>query len=761
MRIGIDAAALKRDPFRGINLSARHMIEAILRNDRKNTFIFFNTKCTGDFFGRLKARYNNIRIGLVPGDITPKSSSGLDVYHILNFFDMKKKQAFPSELKCRTIATVYDLIPVIFWDNYLMDKPKRFRDDYALRLGELENFARIMVPSLSTKKDLIELLDIKKGSIDIIKLGITSDPDLRISRQFCDKLMKKYNITKDYIICTAGMDDRKNIPGLVESYIMLDEKIKEKYQMVVVCRINCLYRENIFRLYGSRLKNGQIIFTDFVPERELAALYRNASLSVFPSFYEGFGLPVLEAMSHGCPVITSNISSMPEVGGNAALLIDPYKPSSIAMAMEKVLSSRKLADDMRKKSLQQAKKFSWDICAGQLSGMYKKTHGSDFGLCSRRGERPRRSRIKLGIVSVWNTKDGVASYTSSLIKSLPKDIEIAIFAKESDKKIAEDGENVIRCWEWEDNLKRLYASIMSEEPDIVHFQFNFDYFRFNILLDTIKKLKKLRIKSIVTFHSTDDSGHGIKLNEITEDLKSIDRILVHTKKDFDRLSALGLDNAEMLGHGVKKSRDRKKKDARKGLFSNSAAISTFGYPFPHKATVELIKALAIVKRKYKDAILLDLCSLNPDSTNIGIIKNYNRLCRKTAKKLGISKDMLFFTEHLAEPEVAELLQASDIVALPYKPIKDSTSSAVRYAIASHRPVITTDTPIFSEFDGEVHKIKDHSPKEIAKGIISLLEDKKLCEGLVRNADSYAKENSWEKITKKYESVLRSLAQETG
>ena len=97
------------------------------------------------------------------------------------------------------------------------------------------------------------------------------------------------------------------------------------------------------------------------------------------------------------------------------------------------------------------------------------------------------------------------------------------------------------------------------------------------------------------------------------------------------------------------------------------------------------------------------------------------------------------------------------MVMPYKPIKDSASGAVRYALASHRPVIVTDTQIFSEFDREVYKIKDHSPQKIAAGILALFEDKELCNEIVKNAEKYSEENRWGNISKKYESVLRSLA----
>src|SRR3989344_911754 len=155
MRIGIDIQPLKRDFFRGINISAQCLIDAMLEKDcdGENTYVLFNSKgVSSDFF----RNFWNRSIKLVEGGITPRLSASLDIFHELNFFDLMKKQISPSRLKCRTVATVYDIIPALFWDHYLINKPKRVREDYILRLDEIDAFDRIIVPSLSTKNDLME-----------------------------------------------------------------------------------------------------------------------------------------------------------------------------------------------------------------------------------------------------------------------------------------------------------------------------------------------------------------------------------------------------------------------------------------------------------------------------------------------------------------------------------------------------------------------------------------------------------------------------
>ena len=448
---------------------------------------------------------------------------------------------------------------------------------------------------------------------------------------------------------------------------------------------------------------------------------------------------------------------MPEVAGDAAILIDPYKSSGIAMAIQKVLSNKNLASKMSKKGVIQASKFRWDDSAKKISSVYKKTYTSPIAAPLSRSETDGRN-INLGVVSVWNTNDGLAWYTHSLLKGLSKDIRPVIFARESRKMMMADKSNVVRCWNWDDDLKRLYSEILNDHYDIIHFQFNFDYFRLHALMDLIHKLKSEGIKILVTLHSTDDLDHGTKLKDIHRGLNKVDRIIVHTQKDLYRLKSIGLRNVEILPMGnLLFPTGNGRHDLKKKLFRNSKVVSTFGFPFPHKGTIELIKALKIVRRAYPDTILIDVCSLSPDSTNLEIIRRYHEKCRKTAVKSGLSEDVLFFTDHLPEPEIIELLHASDVVVMPYKPIKDSASGAVRYAIASHRPVIVTDTQIFSEFDREVYKIKDHSPQKIAAGILALFEDKELCNEIVKNAEKYSEENRWGNISKKYESVLRSLA----
>lgn len=759
MIIGIDLQPLTRS-FRGDHVSTRRMVESLLKIDSKNTYIFFNTRgIDGSFFNRFRSR----NIEIIKGDITPQLSSKLDIYHIPNFFDHTKKQIFPSKLRCRTITTLHDMVPALFWSHYLANQSEEKRDDYVLRMGELEKFDGIITPSLCTKKDAMDLLGIDEGKIDIVMWGCPGSFKPRFSARESSRIMQKYGIRGKYILCTAGMDHRKNVFGLIEAYLMLSKRIRDNHQLVIVCEVNRSYLEDIFDFFEGRIKPNEIIFTDFVPERDLAVLYRNASLFAFPSFYEGFGLPVLEAMASGCPVVASNASSIPEVTGDAAILVNPYRKKEIARAMEKVLSDRRLARSMRKKGLRQASRFDWSTVAKNVLEIYAKTLKGEEGSGEKRSgsrtamgsRRLGKKILKLGVVSVWNTKDGIATYTDFLLKGLSKSVQPVIFAKESRGVIRKDSRNVIRCWGWDDSLERLYDEIKNEGPDIVHFQFNFGYFKIDALLGLFEKLRNKGIKTMMTFHSTDDSNSSVKLEEARDEFAKVDRILVHTEKDMERMDALGLHNAEILPHGNNVFADRGKEALRKGLFRNSRIISTFGFPFPHKATVELIKALKIVRRKHPDALLIDMCSLEPDSTHIDIIRDYHDRCRRTASRLGLADDVLFFTEHLHDLEVIELLQASDVVAMPYKPTKDSTSAAVRYALASHRPVITTRTPIFSEFESEVYKIKDSSPKIIAAGILRIFEDGGLRGNIARNAEIYLAKNSWKNISRMYESMLRS------
>ena len=242
-------------------------------------------------------------------------------------------------------------------------------------------FKRMMIPnpwgkidhvvtiSQCSKRDIMEKLGVPDDRISVIYQGVEFD-------RFCPNPLARSRGTVDppYILCVAGNDPTKNIQSLIHAYSKLPHRILEEYQLILAGDLqrDRLLCETITQL-GLEKK---IVLTGIVPDERLVRLYQEAAVFVFPSLYEGFGLPVLEAMACGCPVVSSNLSSIPEVVGDAGILIDPLDITAMSEAIGRVLTDSELAEQLRVAGLRQAKQFDWNRTARETVQLYQKVVGA-------------------------------------------------------------------------------------------------------------------------------------------------------------------------------------------------------------------------------------------------------------------------------------------------------------------------------------------------------------------------------------------------
>jgi glycosyltransferase involved in cell wall biosynthesis len=276
----------------------------------------------------------------------------LDLFHSSNW-------AQPPA-SCPTVTTVHDLTPLKFPQAFEKKTINSFkRSLYWVK----KKTGFIIVDSNSTKKDLIKQ-GYKKEKIKTVYLGISDKFKPEEEREIIEKTKRKYNIEGEYILSVGTLEPRKNIKRVIKAYKSLSRETKERLKLVLVGRYG----------WGERVnkKDPGIVITGFVDDNDLPVLYSAATIFVYPSLYEGFGLPVVEAMACGTPVITSNTSSLPELTGNAALLVDPKNILQITKSMEKLAKDKALCQKLIKKGLMQAKKFSWKETARETLKIYKK-----------------------------------------------------------------------------------------------------------------------------------------------------------------------------------------------------------------------------------------------------------------------------------------------------------------------------------------------------------------------------------------------------
>jgi glycosyltransferase involved in cell wall biosynthesis len=266
----------------------------------------------------------------------------------------------PRFSRVKRVCTIFDLSYLHF--------PEMFnkKDLWQLKNWSkysIENANHIFVISDFTKNDLVENYKINSKKITVTHLGYDTDM-FRVKSREVEEIKNKYKIFGDYIIYVGTIQPRKNLVRLIEAF----SKIKQASKLVIVGKTNEAGRkgwlyQDILDLPKKLGIDDQVIFTGFVPTKDLSPLLTGSKAFVLPSLWEGFGIPVLEAMASGTAVIVSNISSLPEVAGEAGIYIDPNSIDSIKEAIEKLLKDDKLREKKVQLGLRQVQKFSWEEAA--------------------------------------------------------------------------------------------------------------------------------------------------------------------------------------------------------------------------------------------------------------------------------------------------------------------------------------------------------------------------------------------------------------
>lgn len=289
----------------------------------------------------------------------------LDIVHSLNtgpsFFKLKKQ---------KYVITVHDLIPLVFPQS----RPYKVFIVYRFLLSRtLKNADKIIAVSNSTKFDLIKYFQIPPEKIEVIyeaadeRFKLLSDDEIRAIRD-------KFNLNFPFILYVGGLAPHKNLTILIKAFYKAKLKGID-HKLVIAGKKRWKYKE-IFDSIDALHLQDDVIFTGYVPDESLPGLYNAADLFVYPSLYEGFGLPILEAMACGCPVIASNSSSLTEILGDAGILFNPYDVNELTKSICIVLNNIELKFNLRNKSLERAKNFSWNKCAMETLNVYNDVYST-------------------------------------------------------------------------------------------------------------------------------------------------------------------------------------------------------------------------------------------------------------------------------------------------------------------------------------------------------------------------------------------------
>jgi glycosyltransferase involved in cell wall biosynthesis len=370
LRIAIDARKLHDY---GIGTYVRNLLVELARQDRRDTFVVLCkdaqdcafVRALGPAFEAMVERSGNYSVReqiAVPAALV---RARVDLFHAPHY-------VVSPLTRCPYVVTIHDCIHLRF-PQYLPNATARVYARTVMKLSA-QRARRILTVSNASKEDILHYLDVPASKVEVIYNALDERLATPPTAEDLARVRQRFQLMWPFILYTGNIKPHKNVDRLIEAYSILRERGVEDVKLVIIGDEISKF-PNLRRLIHKHQLHQHVRFHGFVPDATLAALYRLAAVFVFPSLCEGFGLPPLEAMAAGVPVITSNVSSLPEVVGDAAVLIDPTDASAIADAMARVLGDPTLSADLVRRGYERVKTFSWARSVARTHEVYSELIG--------------------------------------------------------------------------------------------------------------------------------------------------------------------------------------------------------------------------------------------------------------------------------------------------------------------------------------------------------------------------------------------------
>jgi glycosyltransferase involved in cell wall biosynthesis len=365
VRVAIDARKLH--DF-GIGTYIRNLLRQLARIDRETEYVLL---CQEPDLGVAAQLGENFRTVLEP---SPNYSfreqihvpwvlmrERPDVYHAPHY-------VLPTGVRSKSVVTIHDCIHLMF-PQYL---PSRAAYAYARATmwSAAKRSACILTVSESSKRDILHFFNVPAEKVVVIYNAIDERFSIPPSEDDVARVRERYQLDQRFVLYVGNIKPHKNLVRLIEAFDELRERGFDDLKLLIIGDEISKWPALRRAVHRHKLHK-QVRFLGYQPDETLAILYRLASVFVFPSLYEGFGLPPLEAMASGTPVVTSNVSALPEVMGDAGVLVDPYDVESIVQGLGRVLTEPALAAEMRRKGLERAREFSWERSATRTLEVYR------------------------------------------------------------------------------------------------------------------------------------------------------------------------------------------------------------------------------------------------------------------------------------------------------------------------------------------------------------------------------------------------------
>jgi glycosyltransferase involved in cell wall biosynthesis len=367
MRVGIDARLVYYSQA-GIGQYILHLVDGLAKVDTQSEYVLLQSRKDDT---TILEQPNFRRVSLWTPSHHRLERYALNVelmrlgLHVLHSPDFIP----PHRPSCRSVITVHDLA-FLLYPHFLTKESARYYGhiDQAVRWTD-----HIIAVSHSTKRDTVQHLGVPEDKITVVYEAaspIFRPVDKALARE---QVRNQHGVDAPFILFVSTIEPRKNVPTLIRAVWQLLECYKEDVHLVLAGGKGWLF-EDAFAVVEELRMDERVHFVGRVSSEELLYLYNAAEMLAHPAFYEGFGLPPLEAMACGLPVVVSNVASLPEVVGDAGILIDPHEVDELTVAMWRVLNDSELHQEMQEKGVRQAARFSWERAARETIDLYRLVH---------------------------------------------------------------------------------------------------------------------------------------------------------------------------------------------------------------------------------------------------------------------------------------------------------------------------------------------------------------------------------------------------
>jgi glycosyltransferase involved in cell wall biosynthesis len=701
------------------------------------------------------------------------------LYHAMSPFELDRSltELWPPWLRgsaTRTVVTLYDLIPLVFKDHYLREPAHR--NHYLARAELVSSADQVLAISQSTAADAESLLGVPAARITVIDAGVASrfagtyDADEPAWAVLGPRLPQ---LKPGFMLYVSGVEFRKNNERLIGAYARWPQRLRREHQLVIACRMEDDARqalENAAR--GLGIAPDELILPGYTTDGELAALYRLCRLFVFASFYEGSGLPILEAMAAGAPVAASNTSTCPEILGDQEATFDPFDERDIARVLEAVISDDAQLRRLRERSARRVAPYTWQHVGERTLEGYEKALAASAG-------RRRRARKRIAWVSPWPPQQsGIAAYSQRLVPELARHVDVDVLVEGPTQHYAEPRERGVRLLsadgiDWAAELRHYDAYVYSMGNSSFHRHVFETLLRRNgvVLAHDVRLVgfygwyagiedpgdptgrlaqriydayhERIDAYQFVTRPPTVEEQMELGLFLTGEVQASAEQLVVHSRFAAD---VLRLDRpAEARGHAPIHVVPLALELRPDGGEREAELIASFGVLSEVKGLATLIDAFALLARERPQARLVLAGPADGGE---------HERWRAHAAAAGIG-DRVEITGHLPFEQYEGLLARATVAVQLRTTTNGEASAAVADCLGAGVPTVATDLGWATELPREVFVpvTRDTTAALLAGTLAELLDQPQRREALSAAARAYAAQTSYTSVAQRYLEIL--------